>query len=179
MSDSFNIFNEYEFSEKEIKKNPFLKNYKKQINQDNLNTIFGFLDLKSYFNLKHTNRFFYNEIQHNPEKIKRPEIFFVEIVFHRGIDSKEEEEEKFSDYKEYFPNITYDWYDSSPHHLWNEWILVFKYFSHESIYEFQKYIFDRFLKYDSRENQGLEIKFRPFGEKLDHPEYYYNIPNED
>ena len=74
------FFGEIPYSEETLKKNPIL-NATRAIPQTTLNTVFSFLDPKSFFNLTGVNRFFKTEILENPEKLEREKLYRIEIEF--------------------------------------------------------------------------------------------------
>lgn len=78
------FFGEFPVSQEKLDKNPFLFPTR-YLSQDTINNIFGFLDPRSYINLKQTNRFFKDEIDLNPLMLKREDNYQMQLIFYEDL----------------------------------------------------------------------------------------------
>jgi len=143
------FFGEIPYSEETLKKNPIL-NATRAIPQTTLNTVFSFLDPKSFFNLTGVNRFFKTEILENPEKLEREKLYRIEIEFRDEDWDKQKRKEVASkllhgyDKKIFDKTINFKWINTSNDDDYYE-LLTLYYFSNENIMQARKFLMDQLI----------------------------------
>jgi hypothetical protein len=143
------FFGEIPYSEKTLKKNPIL-NATRAIPQTTLNTVFSFLDPKSFFNLTQVNRFFKTEILQNPESLQREKLYFIEIEFRDEDWDKQKRKEVASkllhgyDKKIFDTSLKFKWINTG-----NDYeLLSLYYFSNENIMQARKFLMEQLIYED-------------------------------